>query len=89
MTNPSSPAKTLGLKALVAALMLAAGLWYGLGLSRPPEAQTRNEGCVPGNLVLIPSGMALAHFVDTRTVGCGPVPSMAVGWAQVFQAGFR
>lgn len=89
MTNPSSPAKTLGLKALVAALMLAAGVWCWLAVSGPLAAQTRNEGCVPGHQVLIPSGMAVAYFVDTRTVGCEPLPSMAVSWAQVFQAGFR
>lgn len=89
MTNPSSPAQTLGWKALVAALILAAGVWYWPASSGPPAAQTRNEGCVSAHQVLIPNGMAVAHFVDTRTVGCEPLPSMAVGWAQVFQAGFR
>lgn len=89
MTNPSSPIKTLGLKALVAALMLAAGVWYWLALSTPPAAQTRSEGCVPGHQVLTLNGMAAAQFAYTGTVGCEPFPPMAVSWAQVFQAGFR
>lgn len=89
MSNVSQGSLALWVKALVAALVLATGASYLLAFSHAPEAQARNGGCMHGQQLMIPSGMAVAHFVDIRAVGCGPVPNMAASWVHVFQGGRR
>jgi hypothetical protein len=87
--NPNSHLKIPGLKALAAGLMLAAGAWCWLALSRPTAEQTRNEGCVSGHQIRTPDDMAAAQFAYTSAVGCEPLPSMVVSWDQVFRAGHQ
>jgi hypothetical protein len=99
MTSSNSVSNGWWAKALVAALVLVLGAWCLRAWRTAPEAkaqaqaqaqaQARNNGCLPGQYLLIPSGMAMAHFVDTKAVGCGTLPMVAVGWAQVLQAGRR